>query len=78
MYWVYILESLKDGNYYTGSTAHVNDRLKRHNQGRSAATKNRRPWKLVYTKNFSNKSDAIKFEYSVKRQKSKKFIQDLY
>jgi len=46
-YFVYILESLKDGTYYVGSTNHLSDRVERHNQGRSKYTKNRGPWVVV-------------------------------
>jgi putative endonuclease len=76
MYFIYILKSLKDYGYYVGSTANLEERLKRHNQGRSAATKSRRPWELVYSKRFKSKNEAIKLEYYIKKQKSSKFIKE--
>ena len=38
-YYVYILQSEKDGTYYIGSTQDLDERLKRHNEGRSKYTK---------------------------------------
>jgi putative endonuclease len=67
---VYILESLKDGSYYVGSTNNLEDRLKRHNEGRVAYTKPKRPWELVY-------SSAAKREYEIKKHKSREFIEAL-
>ena len=57
-YFVYILESLKDGTYYVGSTNHLSDRVERHNQGRSKYTKNRGPWVVVYYEEYSKRADA--------------------
>ena len=47
-YYVYILKSFKDGSYYLGSTNNLEDRVARHNQGRSKYTKATRPWRLEY------------------------------
>ncbi|MDD5687682.1 MAG: GIY-YIG nuclease family protein [Elusimicrobia bacterium] len=77
MFKVYILRSLKDSKYYTGSTGNLKDRLKRHFDGRSLATKNRRPLILVYNKSFSTKIEALDFELYIKKQKSKFFIERL-
>jgi len=42
-YFVYILQSIKDKTYYVGSTQDLDSRLERHNQGRVAYTKPKRP-----------------------------------
>ena len=77
MFYVYILYSEKLDIYYVGSTGNLEDRLKRHNSGRSKFTKPGIPWELVYTNEFSIKSEACKFEYYVKSQKSRVYIQKL-
>ena len=77
MYYVYILKSLKDNGYYTGSTGNINDRIKRHLEGRSKSTKNRLPLKLVYKKSFKTRSEAIKFEKEIKKQKSVQYIEKI-
>jgi len=51
-YFVYIIQSEIDGNYYIGSTHHLEDRLKKHNQGRSKYTKNKRHWKFIYFEEY--------------------------
>jgi len=66
MYFVYIIQSLVDNNYYTGYTSDLKKRLERHNSGYSKATKKRKPLELVYCESFQNKNEAIKREYFLK------------
>jgi putative endonuclease len=53
MYYIYILQSLKDNKTYVGYTANLTERLNYHNSGRVLATKHRRPLKLLLSENFS-------------------------
>jgi len=76
-YFVYIIESLKDGTYYVGSTQAITKRLERHNQGRSNYTKSKRPWKLAFCENHPDRSSARTRENEIKARKSKKYIEDL-
>jgi putative endonuclease len=77
-YFVYILFSRKIDRYYIGSTAHLDDRILRHNQGRSKATKSGAPlWTLVFSECFSSRSEAAKREFFLKRMKSRSFIENL-
>ncbi|MBW2215707.1 MAG: GIY-YIG nuclease family protein [Deltaproteobacteria bacterium] len=76
-YFVYILQSQKDGSYYIGSSQELSSRLARHNQGRAKYTKNKRPWDLVYQEAFSDRSSAMKRENAIKKRKSKKYIESL-
>lgn len=46
MWYVYILGSRKDGKLYVGSTDDLQRRVKEHQDGRCAATRNRRPLTL--------------------------------
>jgi len=66
MYYVYILRSLTSGRFYTGFTADLKDRLKRHNENRERATRKRGPWELVYYEEYDTRSEAIKREYFLK------------
>ena len=77
MFYVYIIYSEKLNIYYVGSTADLEDRLKRHNAGRSKFTKPGIPWKLVYKKEYSIKSEAYKAELYIKSQKSRVYIEKL-
>ena len=76
MYYMYILIT-SDYKYYIGSTQNVEARLKRHNNGGSLYTKSRRPVRLVYQEEFSNRADAIQREKQLKSWKSSKDIDKL-
>jgi len=69
MYKVYILQSQKTNKYYIGQTSDINDRIKRHNDGRVKSTKNFRPWKLVHMEKLNDRSDACKRELEIKNYK---------
>ena len=49
MTYVYVIESLADGTWYTGIALNVDNRLKEHNSGKNRFTKGHRPWKIIYT-----------------------------
>ena len=76
-YSVYILKSRKDGSYYVGSTKDLEDRVERHNQGRSQYTKSKRPWNLVYSEEHPDRSSAVERENRIKGRKDKQFIETL-
>jgi len=74
MYWTYILESLKTGKYYIGSTNNLERRLLEHNRGKNHFSKCGKPWKLIYKKEFSTRKEAIKFEKYLKSLKKRKYL----
>ncbi|MDD5489149.1 MAG: GIY-YIG nuclease family protein [Candidatus Moranbacteria bacterium] len=69
MYYVYIIQSKKDGRYYIGYTGNVEMRLKFHNEGRNISTRKRRPFRLVHTEKFSDKKEAMRREKKIKSYK---------
>jgi len=77
MFFVYILQSEPTGKYYIGSTGNIEERLKRHNSGRSDYTRNKGPWTLRYKEKFTDLSAARKKELFIKRQKSRKYTESL-
>lgn len=77
MYYLYILKSERTGKYYIGQTANIEDRIARHNLGKSISTRSGVPWVLVFQKEFSTRSNAILAEKWVKAMKSKKVIMDI-
>ena len=77
MFYTYILFSELTNKFYVGSTGNLEDRINRHNSGRSKATKSGIPWKLVYTENFENRSEAFKREMEIKNWKSHNRIEKL-
>jgi len=68
MYFVYILECA-DKTFYTGITTNLDRRIAEHNNSRLGAkyTKVRRPVKLVYSKEFINRSEASIEEARIKK-----------
>lgn len=58
MYYVYILQSLKDKKIYTGSSADLEKRVQEHKSGKVRSTASRLPIKLVYYEAYSSKKDA--------------------
>ena len=70
MFHLYILLSETTNKFYIGSTGNLEDRLIRHNSGRSKATKSGIPWKLLYSEEFETRSEAIKRELEIKSWKS--------
>jgi putative endonuclease len=69
MYFIYVLQSVKDGKYYIGQTNNLNERLLRHNSGQVTSTKNRRPFKIIYRETFENRSESIFREKQIKAMK---------
>jgi len=76
-YYVYILYSQSLDRYYTGSTGNVEERIIRHNSGATKSTKSGRPWTIAYVEEYPTRSEAIKREQYIKRQKSRIFIENL-
>ena len=74
MEFVYILKCA-DGTYYTGHTANLEDRLRRHNKGENMYTKYRIPVVLITYLSFSDKYKAIAFEKYLKSGSGKAFCQ---
>ena len=68
MYFVYILEC-SDHTFYTGITTNLDRRIKEHNTSKVGAkyTKARRPVKLIYSKEFENRSEALVEEARIKK-----------
>ncbi len=73
-YYVYILRSEKDGSFYIGHTADLDERIQRHNHGKSLYTKAKVPWKLIYREEFHSRSEAMKREQEIKRKKNRAYI----
>ncbi len=61
MEFVYILKCT-DNTYYTGHTANLDERIKRHNKGENTYTRVRLPVTVVTYLAFTDKYKAIAFE----------------
>ncbi len=74
MYYIYILQSKKDKQFYVGYTDDLRSRLKLHNAGRVESTKNRLPMELVYYEACLNQQDATHREKYLKTSWGKRYI----
>ncbi len=69
LFFVYILKSTKDNKFYIGQTNNLEKRLLRHNSGKVTATKNRRPFILVYKEEYKSRAEAMQREKYLKSLK---------
>jgi putative endonuclease len=69
MWFVYIIQSSKNNKLYTGITTDLVRRLQEHNSGKKGAkyTKTGRPWLLVYSEEYPNRSSASIREAEIKK-----------
>ena len=74
MYYVYVLESKKDSDYYIGRTRNIKKRFDEHNAGLSKATMHRKPFVLIYFEGSIKMKDAIHREKYLKTSWGKKYI----
>ena len=74
MYYVYVLESRRNGRYYTGSAQDVEDRLNQHNAGTTKSTRNLPPWSICHIEMFSTRPEAVRRERQIKSWKSRKYM----
>lgn len=76
MYYVYLLQSLKDKKFYTGYTSDIKRRFEEHNAGLVISTKYRLPFNLVYYGFCLNQQDAIHREKYLKTTYGKRYIKN--
>jgi len=73
-FYVYVLESLKDGNRYIGYTNNLKKRIEEHKKGLSFSTKFRLPFKLIYFEGCLNQDDAKRREDYLKGTQGRRFL----
>ena len=79
MFFVYIIESEKNGMNYIGYSDDPERRLKEHNESlHNTFTSKHRPWKLVARFPVSeNRGDAMHVEKYIKGRKSRSLIETI-
>lgn len=75
-YFVYVLKSLKDSKWYTGSTNNLTTPVDAHNDGRVESTRNRRPLNLIYYEACLNEHDARIREQYLKSAWGKRYLKN--
>ena len=75
-FYVYVLLSEKDNQFYTGYTSNLRERLKLHEEGKVISTKNRLPMKLIYFEGCLNQQDATRREKYLKSGNGKIYLRN--
>jgi putative endonuclease len=66
-WYVYILECV-DSSFFTGVTTSLADRIGKHNAGKiTAYTANRLPVTLVYSEEYTSRTQAMQAESAIRR-----------
>ena len=80
MFYVYLIISLdKYYHSYVGYTDNLTKRINLHNSGKGAKFTRGRKWKLIYSKKYQTKSEAMKEEIKLKKNyKIRKNIKDSF
>ena len=73
---IFFILRTKD-RYYVGYTHNIEIRLSKHNAGATPSTRGGRPWELVYSEEYIDKSSALFREREIKSKKSRKYIEHL-
>jgi putative endonuclease len=74
MYYVYVLLSLKDRDFYVGKASDLDDRLHQHESGYVESTKDRRPLKFLYAEMTASEADAGHREIYLKTAWGKRYL----
>lgn len=74
MFYVYILESIKDNKLYIGYSSKLKERIDSHLKGGVSSTKNRRPLVLIYYEAYREEKDARIREIFLKTGQGRDFI----
>jgi putative endonuclease len=76
MYYVYVIQSKKDKQFYTGFTRDLENRIREHNEGRVSSTKERGPFELIYYEACLNEQDALAREKYLKSGMGKRYLRN--
>jgi len=76
MFYIYLLKSVKDDEWYTGYTNNLQKRILEHNRGTVFSTKNRGPFKMIYCEICLNEKDAKAREKYLKTGMGKRYLKN--
>jgi putative endonuclease len=65
-YFLYVLRSVPTGKYYVGIAADVETRLAEHNSRSGRWTSRYKPWVVITTEEYANRSQAARRERFLK------------
>ena len=70
-YYVYMIKTIsgKLNKTYVGYTNNLKKRLYKHNNNKGAKSTKGHKWKIIFNKKFILKSNAMSYEYFLKKNK---------
>ena len=70
-YYTYMLKTISPGvkKTYVGYTINLISRLNKHNSNKGAKSTKGYKWIVIYSKKFKTKSEAMSYEYKLKKNK---------
>jgi putative endonuclease len=76
LYFVYMILSKINDRYvsYVGYTNNLKKRLILHNSSKGAKFTKGKSWKIIYSKKYYDKSEAMREEYKLKKDYNKRKI----
>jgi putative endonuclease len=77
MFIEYVFYSLTFKQVYTGQTQDIFDRIIKHNAGKVISTKRYRPWILVYTEEYTTRTEAMIRERFLKSGMGREYLRSL-
>ena len=68
-YYVYLIKAINSGanKSYVGYTNNLKLRITKHNSNTGAKSTKGYKWLLIYSKKFKTKSNAMSYEYKLKK-----------
>jgi len=77
MWYIYVLQSIKNGRLYTGMTNNLKRRFSEHNSGIGGKyTQDNKPYELIFYEAYLNKKDATKAEKFFKTGYGREVLRD--
>ena len=75
-YYVYMLKNINRIKIktYVGYTNNLKLRLIKHNSNKGAKATKGYKWEIIFKKKFKTKSEAMSYEYSLKKNRNKRSI----
>jgi putative endonuclease len=74
MYYIYVLESIKNKETYIGFTNDLKRRFEQHSNGNAISTKSYLPWKLIYYEACLDREDAMRREKYFKKTQGRRLL----
>ena len=71
LFYVYLIKTINRSPFktYAGYSTNVEKRLLKHNSNKGAKSTKGNVWKLIYKKRFKSKSEAMSYEYKLKKDR---------